>query len=275
MACVGVGWCGTLARARNGARDPVKRWPARLHLRFERSLPGADNVVAMSLTELPQRPSRIPSSRSDAGLGAGVAHSPSPPRRTPSKTSFQELQRVFNEAHSGVPTRTGNATMSLSFEATVDCTKWGDTVALVGSLTELGSWRPDVGIRMTTDVSSFPVWKARLPPLACPPGSRLEYKLVILRACGTIEWEELPSNRHLELHRGRDLRLRVRWSVAEATETAIEAAVAVSSPIVACTPPTTSLLLASAAPSGAAQDFSRLAPGGSAGFVPLQPVPPT
>ena len=80
-------------------------------------------------------------------------------------------------------------------------TKWGDSVAIVGSTTALGSWDPQRGLRMTTDPSTYPQWRTEL---ALPAGASFEFKLVILHrkqsegTSGEVEWEPLELNRRFD-----------------------------------------------------------------------------
>jgi len=202
--------------------------------------------MASHQRELPRRPSRshLPSARSvdclsnahqraftlgfEKSSWAITNENDSPPsalpRRSQSRTSFQELQKQFNEtqqfASAGVPTRTpGKATtMVINFEAKVE-TYFGDTAVLVGSATEFGSWQPTSGVRMATNESSYPVWKAQVTvsALSCNTGA-LEYKVVIIRADGSIHWEGLEHNRRLTLRTGREARLGLTWDTPIATE---------------------------------------------------------
>ena len=74
-------------------------------------------------------------------------------------------------------------------------TQWGDTVMVVGEHPRLGCWEPQKGLALTTSSTAYPVWTACLE-LALPLAS-LEYKLVICRADGCVEWEPIEGNRRL------------------------------------------------------------------------------
>ena len=99
--------------------------------------------------------------------------------------------------------------MYVAFEIVVE-TQWGDSAVLVGSTAQLGSWKPECGMRMNTDSSSYPIWHVSLP-LDCDESS-LEFKVVILRADGSADWEPLPDNRRLSLFAGREVRVRATWN---------------------------------------------------------------
>jgi hypothetical protein len=75
-------------------------------------------------------------------------------------------------------------------------TRWGDTVAVVGSSASLGTWDPQRGLKLSTDGRSYPLWRGEcvLEDVNAP----IEYKVVILRtAGGGVDWEPLASNRSL------------------------------------------------------------------------------
>lgn len=102
--------------------------------------------------------------------------------------------------------------MQLTIEAKTE-TQWGDTVVLVGSTAQLGSWQPSRGIRLCTDASSYPVWSVTLPLDAITAGDAPpEFKLVILRASSEVEWEPLPGNRRMVPPvAGRRSRVALTW----------------------------------------------------------------
>jgi len=110
----------------------------------------------------------------------------------------------------------------LTFEVEVE-TRWGDSVVLVGSTPQLGSWDPHKGLPMTTTAESYPIW--RLGPkeqTEVATECSFEYKIVILRtrpAHGDrqlieAEWEPLLQNRWLTLGDAEvsgDLHMNSRW----------------------------------------------------------------
>lgn len=102
------------------------------------------------------------------------------------------------------------------FELSVQ-TQWGDTAVLVGSVPALGEWQPDRGVRLSTDKDCYPTWKAQL---LVPGGvESVEYKIVILRADGQVDWEPLTRNRELRLRAGSAVRVRSAWNAPSADET--------------------------------------------------------
>ncbi len=63
-------------------------------------------------------------------------------------------------------------------------TSWGDVVLVVGELPELGAWDPAQGLALRGQ--AWPRWSAKL---RLPWGVRSEYKLVVRRSDGRLEWE--------------------------------------------------------------------------------------
>jgi len=117
--------------------------------------------------------------------------------------------------------------LSVSFSMQVE-TQWGDTAILVGSTSELGSWDPARGVRMRTDSSTYPWWHAQVQL-----HSELEYKVVVLRGSGAVEWEGLQHNRILALNfRGhaKHIHIHGRWNDphTERKEGTVEAVVEAS-----------------------------------------------
>jgi len=66
-------------------------------------------------------------------------------------------------------------------------TWYGQEVAVVGSIPELGSWQPAQGVRLRTDSGTYPVWSGAVD---LPAGVGFEYKYVKLNPDGTVEWEQ-------------------------------------------------------------------------------------
>lgn len=76
------------------------------------------------------------------------------------------------------------ATGRLRFVGHHDRTRFGDTLVVVGDAPELGAWDPRRGLRL--DGSTWPHWRGEV---ALRAGSRVAYKLVVLRADGGVTWE--------------------------------------------------------------------------------------
>lgn len=74
--------------------------------------------------------------------------------------------------------------VAVEVEAYCDGTQFGDTLVLVGDVEALGAWDPSRGLRLSGD--EWPTWKQTVE---LPAGARVEYKLVIVRADGRVDWE--------------------------------------------------------------------------------------
>eukprot|EP00928_Gymnodinium_smaydae_P100120 TRINITY_DN974_c0_g1_i1.p2 TRINITY_DN974_c0_g1~~TRINITY_DN974_c0_g1_i1.p2 ORF type:complete len:381 (-),score=70.37 TRINITY_DN974_c0_g1_i1:715-1857(-) len=70
----------------------------------------------------------------------------------------------------------------------------GDEVLLVGQGWQLGDWDPKQGLKMRTDDASFPEWHLDNVQLMFE-GDFVEYKYVVRRKDGEIEWEPFLINR--------------------------------------------------------------------------------
>jgi len=108
-------------------------------------------------------------------------------------------------------------TRLVSFQVKAE-TRWGDTVLLVGSTPQLGSWAPERGLELSTDGALYPMW--RLPTAQALAIAEVhEFKFVIRRVPhegrpGGVEWEPLPENRRLQLgpEAPAELRLEMEWA---------------------------------------------------------------
>ena len=95
-------------------------------------------------------------------------------------------------------------------------TRFGDTVAIVGSSEQLGRWRPECGLLMTTDEASYPIWHCE--PLLRAAADELEFKFIILRGDGgPPNWEPLAENRRLAIPQGvDDMQVFADWGIPSA-----------------------------------------------------------
>jgi len=84
----------------------------------------------------------------------------------------------------------------VSFTCSCSDTQWGDTLLIVGSAPEIGSWDPQRGRKLSTDASSYPAWSCACQ-LDVSTHSTVEYKFVVHRADGSIAWEPLVANRQM------------------------------------------------------------------------------
>ena len=70
----------------------------------------------------------------------------------------------------------------------VKATNYGDTVYIVGSISQLGSWNTDNAIALSASgyTSSNPVWSGKI---SFAVGTSFQYKYFIKSSGGSITWE--------------------------------------------------------------------------------------
>ena len=123
-------------------------------------------------------------------------------------THVASLSMAVAPAAPPPPPMLATTKMHAAFECRVE-TNWGDTAVLVGSTPQMGSWNPERGVRLATDSGMYPMWSAHLA-LDCDDTS-FEYKMIVVRSDGSVDWEPLPDNRRLNLFPGRNVRVRATW----------------------------------------------------------------
>lgn len=82
-----------------------------------------------------------------------------------------------------------NATPKATFVVWENSTHWGEDVAVVGSLPELGGWDPAKALPLRTGGSVFPNWAGSVD---LPAGVPFEFKFIVRRlgpGGPTVEWE--------------------------------------------------------------------------------------
>jgi hypothetical protein len=98
--------------------------------------------------------------------------------------------------------------VELWFECICSSTRFGQELLIVGSIPELGSWRPEKGVALRTSAKGFPRWTLeeplRLPDpptegpcaTAAPPPAApwIEYKYVVHDGRDGYRWEDLGTN---------------------------------------------------------------------------------
>ena len=137
------------------------------------------------------------------------------PYPQPNQAAPQELVMRPKPLGSGgggapAPTAATTRTVNLVFAATVE-TQWGDTAVVVGSVPELGNWKPEAGLRMSTDEKTYPAWHVTVASASARQHD-IEFKVVILRADGAVEWEPRNDNRRLPAVRtGESVNVVARW----------------------------------------------------------------
>ncbi|KAK5677616.1 hypothetical protein LTS10_010190 [Elasticomyces elasticus] len=77
--------------------------------------------------------------------------------------------------------------VAVTFDELV-ATSYGDSVYLVGSIAQLGSWDASAGIAMVANqyTTSNPLWSITI---TFPPGTSMEYKFVTIDISGDVTWE--------------------------------------------------------------------------------------
>eukprot|EP00930_Biecheleria_cincta_P088737 TRINITY_DN77998_c0_g1_i1.p1 TRINITY_DN77998_c0_g1~~TRINITY_DN77998_c0_g1_i1.p1 ORF type:complete len:593 (+),score=81.33 TRINITY_DN77998_c0_g1_i1:42-1820(+) len=100
-------------------------------------------------------------------------------------------------------------------------TQMGEILRLVGSSAEIGEWKPDSGVVLTTNAGLYPQWKATVH-FKAPPGQRshmdVQYKYILdRRSSGQgLGWESMSWNRHFRLMLEYDSENAVpRWSLKQ------------------------------------------------------------
>ncbi|KAH6651655.1 starch binding domain-containing protein [Truncatella angustata] len=88
-------------------------------------------------------------------------------------------------------TATSTGTVAVTFSESVT-TAYGDTIKLVGSISQLGSWTVASAPAMSASsyTSTNPLWTYTL---SLPAGTSFEYKFVKVTSSGTVTWESDPN----------------------------------------------------------------------------------
>lgn len=112
---------------------------------------------------------------------------------TPTTTSKTSTTTATGTTTAAACTGTAAAsTIALTFNQAV-VTTYGQTVKLVGSISELGSW--DVASAPALSAAQYtasnPLWTYTLKGLA--PGRAFEYKFVKVESSGAVTWESDPN----------------------------------------------------------------------------------
>ncbi|KAL8428409.1 hypothetical protein ACSSS7_007235 [Eimeria intestinalis] len=89
---------------------------------------------------------------------------------------------------------------------------------VVGAHEKIGCWNPSRALVLSTDAILFPVWHTGEIELSEPV--TIEYKFIIKRANGSVEWEGFPTNRTAELRANTVSHIQNVWgSLATASIT--------------------------------------------------------
>lgn len=75
-------------------------------------------------------------------------------------------------------------------------TALGESISLVGDLSQLGTWNPNAAVKLSTSESTYPVWSVTVD---LPTQTSIQYKYLTLRGEGDVLWEAIPQNRTLSV----------------------------------------------------------------------------
>jgi phosphoglucan,water dikinase len=91
-----------------------------------------------------------------------------------------------------------NKILFMNFITSCDETKPGEDVYVTGDINSLGNWEPNRAIKLGTDRQSFPIWKSKPQEIECVK-EKLEYKYLIKSNGNHVRWENLGSNRVINI----------------------------------------------------------------------------
>jgi len=94
------------------------------------------------------------------------------------------------------------------FEVRVE-TKYGDVVAVVGNVPNMGAWQPTEALHMSTTEQAYPTWHCE-PLLLGSESTEIEYKFLVISTEGDVHWEPLLHNRRLII-KGSEAHVAVDW----------------------------------------------------------------
>eukprot|EP00928_Gymnodinium_smaydae_P000694 TRINITY_DN1026_c0_g1_i1.p1 TRINITY_DN1026_c0_g1~~TRINITY_DN1026_c0_g1_i1.p1 ORF type:complete len:431 (-),score=108.94 TRINITY_DN1026_c0_g1_i1:93-1319(-) len=88
----------------------------------------------------------------------------------------------------------------VSFHLNDANTEFGDRIVIVGDDEQFGNWEPTNGMDLHTDNHTFPEWKLENVSVVYP-SNVVEYKFVVLKTTGDVEWEQfgVEANRKLSM----------------------------------------------------------------------------
>lgn len=117
--------------------------------------------------------------------GSGTSSSSSTTLSTSTKTSTTSTTSSATTSCSPV------STVAVTFNELVT-TVYGQTIKVVGSISQLGSWSPSSAPALSASqyTSSNPLWTYTV---SLPAGTTFEYKFVNVASDGTVKWESDPN----------------------------------------------------------------------------------
>ncbi|KAG8745051.1 hypothetical protein FRC12_014677 [Ceratobasidium sp. 428] len=106
--------------------------------------------------------------------------------------------------YTGAPGTRSSAKVAVTFKASAP-TDSGDTVYVIGGLSQLGSWAPASAIAMSSAAS--PMWETTA---SLPASMTFEYKYIRKTSSGTVVWES-GANRYYTTPSGGSVSLSDTW----------------------------------------------------------------
>jgi lytic starch monooxygenase len=104
----------------------------------------------------------------------------------------------------------GNPTVQITFNHQIQ-TAFGDSIKLIGSSSELGSWvtANALGMSAAQYTSSKPVWSVTT---RLPAGAQVQYKFIKVSSSGSVTWESDPNRLYtVPSECGKSLALDSTW----------------------------------------------------------------
>ena len=86
------------------------------------------------------------------------------------------------------------STVAVTFNELVT-TQWGQSIKLVGSISELGNWNTANGVALSASgyTSSNPLWSLTVK---IPAGATFQYKFINVASNGAVSWESDPNRQY-------------------------------------------------------------------------------
>ncbi|MBW6410741.1 phospholipase D-like domain-containing protein [Clostridium weizhouense] len=109
--------------------------------------------------------------------------------------NFLDLVHVYKGISSTFEGEEIREKTPILFHTNCSLTQPRDKVVIVGNVPELGEWKAENGLEMSTSDDLFPDWFVKAD---IKSGSKIEYKYVIVRANGNEEWEN-GANRSIDI----------------------------------------------------------------------------
>ncbi|KAK3948257.1 starch binding domain-containing protein [Pseudoneurospora amorphoporcata] len=118
-------------------------------------------------------------------VGSGGETNPSTTKTTATATTLVTSSKTTSASCTPV------ATVAVTFNHLVT-TSYGESIKLVGSISQLGSWSTLSGVALSASqyTTSNPLWTATVK---LPAGTAFEYKFVKVASSGAVTWESDPN----------------------------------------------------------------------------------